>query len=187
MKKIIKPFYLIYGLSLSLTIATAQTKPTIKEVPAKMTRSLDGKELFRQFCAVCHGVDAKGGGPAAAALKRAPSDLTQISRKHEGKFPSLPVKVAITGGDNIVTVLSTGLSTGVAGAAGTMTVTPATGLIDGQSVHVVASGLAANAGAYMEQCVTGHGIEGCDQSSTTFDHGPWQFAGGVSVPVKGWP
>jgi len=102
MKKIIKPFYLIYGLSLSLTIATAQTKPTIKEVPAKMTRSLDGKELFRQFCAVCHGVDAKGGGPAAAALKRPPSDLTQISRKHEGKFPSLPVKVAITGGDNIM-------------------------------------------------------------------------------------
>ena len=68
----------------------------------------------------------------------------------------------------VVTVLSTGLSTGVASAAGTMTVTPATGLIDGQSVHVVASGLAANAGAYMEQCVTGHGIEGCDQSSTTF-------------------
>ena len=102
MKKIITPFYLIFGLALSLASARAQTKPTIKEVPAKMTRSLDGKELFRQFCAVCHGVDGKGGGPAAAALKRTPTDLTQISRKHEGKFPTLPVKVAITGGDNIM-------------------------------------------------------------------------------------
>jgi mono/diheme cytochrome c family protein len=80
----------------------AQTKPVIKDVPAKMTRSLDGKDLFRQFCAVCHGVDAKGGGPAAAALKKTPHDLTQLSRKNNGKFPALSVKTSITGGDSIV-------------------------------------------------------------------------------------
>jgi mono/diheme cytochrome c family protein len=82
--------------------AGAQTKTVIKEVPAKMTRSLDGKDLFRQFCAVCHGVDGKGAGPAAAALKRPTGDLTQLSRKNAGKFPKLRVKVSITGGDNVM-------------------------------------------------------------------------------------
>ena len=97
-----RPCCLIIGIALLLGIAAAQTKTVIKEVPAKMTRSLDGKDLFRQFCAVCHGVDAKGGGPAAPALKKSPGDLTQLSRKHGGNYPRLAVKVSITGGDNVM-------------------------------------------------------------------------------------
>lgn len=90
------------GLILILGNAAAQTKTVIKAVPAKMTRSLDGQDLFRQFCAVCHGVDAKGAGPAAPALKKSTGDLTQLSRNHGGKFPKLKVKVTITGGDNVM-------------------------------------------------------------------------------------
>lgn len=82
----------------------------------------------------------------------------------------------------VVAMLSTGLSAGAADAAGTMTVTPATGLIDGQSVHVVATGLAPNAGAYMEQCVTGHGIEGCDPTTTTFR--PTDGSGGFTADLQ---
>jgi len=94
--------YLILGLAAFLMTAGAQTRPAIKEVPAKMTRSLDGKELYRQYCAVCHGIDAKGAGPAAAALKRAPTDLTGLSSAHGGKFPVLAVKFSITGGENVM-------------------------------------------------------------------------------------
>lgn len=94
--------YLVIGLVLALGTAVAQTKPTIKEVPAKMTRSLDGKDLFGHYCAVCHGIDGKGNGPAAAALKRPPNDLTQLSRKNGGKFPTLAVKMSITGGSNVM-------------------------------------------------------------------------------------
>jgi mono/diheme cytochrome c family protein len=97
-----RPAYLFIGIALTLGIAGAQTKPVIKDVPAKMTRSLDGKDLFRQFCAVCHGVDAKGAGPAAAALKKPTGDLTQLSRKNGGKFPTLAVKMSITGGSNVM-------------------------------------------------------------------------------------
>ena len=74
----------------------AQTK-VIREVPVHATRSLDGPELFQEFCAVCHGVDGKGGGPAAEALKRRPSDLTQLTRKNNGKFPVLAVQTTIKG------------------------------------------------------------------------------------------
>ena len=102
MKKNLTSYYLIIGFVLALGSAAAQTKPVIKEVPAKITRSLDGKELFSQFCAVCHGVDGKGNGPAAPALKKSPGDLTQLSQKHGGKFPALAVKMSITGGSNVM-------------------------------------------------------------------------------------
>ena len=47
-----------------------------------------GKEAFLKYCASCHGEDGKGTGPAAIALKPPPSDLTTLSRRHEGKYPA---------------------------------------------------------------------------------------------------
>jgi hypothetical protein len=42
---------------------------------------------FQVLCAPCHGVEARGDGPAAAALKTRPADLTGIARRHGGTFP----------------------------------------------------------------------------------------------------
>ena len=67
--------------------ANAQ-EPAIKKTPARPTVSIDGKSLFREYCAVCHGIDGKGAGPAVTALKQPPGDLTQIARGNGGKFPS---------------------------------------------------------------------------------------------------
>src|SRR5689334_7895799 len=77
----------------------ADQAPKVKAVPVKLSGSVDGAELFREHCAVCHGVDAKGNGPAAPALKKHPSDLTQISRRYGGKFPELAVQGKIRGGE----------------------------------------------------------------------------------------
>ena len=60
-----------------------------------------GRELYMTYCASCHGEEGKGNGPAAPALKTAPSDLTHIA-KVEGKFPALRVK-RIIGGDDFIT------------------------------------------------------------------------------------
>jgi mono/diheme cytochrome c family protein len=46
-----------------------------------------GPDLYQRHCAVCHGKDGKGDGPAAAALKASPADLTQLSKRNGGKFP----------------------------------------------------------------------------------------------------
>ena len=48
---------------------------------------------------MCHGVNGKGEGPAAESLKKRPADLTQISRRHNGKFPELAVQRMIRGDD----------------------------------------------------------------------------------------
>jgi mono/diheme cytochrome c family protein len=103
MKKIITSEYLIVGFIVGLLCfaANAQQK-TVKTVRPVPTASLDGKSLFHEYCAVCHGKDAKGDGPAVDALKQRPADLTQISRKNNGKFPDTRI-LAILKGEQPVT------------------------------------------------------------------------------------
>jgi mono/diheme cytochrome c family protein len=76
-----------------------QTAPekNIKHVPIKATSPVSGKEMYTAYCAVCHGTDGKGGGPAAAALKIPPADLTLLSKGNGGKYPSLKVEASIRG------------------------------------------------------------------------------------------
>ncbi len=74
-----------------------QTKPTIQHVTVKPTSAASGKEMFTSYCAVCHGKDGKGGGPAASALKTPPADLTLLSKNNGGKYPSLKVSSVLRG------------------------------------------------------------------------------------------
>jgi mono/diheme cytochrome c family protein len=46
-----------------------------------------GKREFQNKCAVCHGVDGKGGGPYAEQLKRSLPDLTTLAKRNGGVFP----------------------------------------------------------------------------------------------------
>lgn len=46
-----------------------------------------GKPAYEQSCAVCHGREGKGDGPAMNLLTVKPSDLTQISKRNNGTFP----------------------------------------------------------------------------------------------------
>ena len=46
-----------------------------------------GKAMFKEYCAACHGSNAKGRGPARSALKIPAADLTTLSKRHGGEFP----------------------------------------------------------------------------------------------------
>ena len=81
--------------------AWSQSGKEIKKVPVTPTRADSGVEMFKQYCASCHGVDAKGHGPAAEALKMEPADLTLLKQKNGGKFPSNKVGRVISGADEI--------------------------------------------------------------------------------------
>jgi len=80
--------------------AVAQRK-TVKQVPPVGAKALDGKGLYEQFCAVCHGKDGKGAGPAADALKQRPTDLTQISHNNNGRFPDARVMAILKGEQSV--------------------------------------------------------------------------------------
>ena len=81
---------------------TQESKPQIKHVPAPATPAFSGKEMFKSYCASCHGETGKGDGPAASALKTMPSNLTVLARNNSGQFPS-PRVVAILRGNATVT------------------------------------------------------------------------------------
>lgn len=66
----------------------------------KLIPSLRGKDLFMAYCASCHGMSGKGDGPAAAALRTKPADLTVLGANHGGVFPSDEVRRFIAG-DNL--------------------------------------------------------------------------------------
>lgn len=71
--------------------------PEVKHVPITNTPSNSGKEMFHSYCAVCHGTDGKGNGPAASAMKTPPTDLTTLAQKNGGKYPAAHVAAVIRG------------------------------------------------------------------------------------------
>jgi mono/diheme cytochrome c family protein len=56
-----------------------------------------GKREFETNCAVCHGVNAIGGGLYTAHLKITPPDLTILAKRNGGVFPINDVYEAIDG------------------------------------------------------------------------------------------
>jgi mono/diheme cytochrome c family protein len=77
--------------------APAQASPQVKHVPITNAPSNSGKEMYNSYCAVCHGTDGKGNGPAASAMKIPPTDLTVLAQKSGGKYPSAHVASVIRG------------------------------------------------------------------------------------------
>ena len=53
--------------------------------------------MYNSYCAVCHGTDGKGNGPAASAMKAPPTDLTVLAKNDGGKYPSAHVASVIRG------------------------------------------------------------------------------------------
>ncbi|HUK47245.1 MAG TPA: cytochrome c [Terriglobales bacterium] len=74
-----------------------EAKATVKHTAAAATSPASGKEMFMSYCASCHGKDAKGDGPAAAALKQAPANLTTLAQENGGKYPSDKVASILRG------------------------------------------------------------------------------------------
>jgi mono/diheme cytochrome c family protein len=68
-----------------------------------LIRSVAGPNLFRAYCASCHGIDAKGKGPAAPALKAKVPDLTLLAKRNRGLFPEARVRKIIMG-DEVLAV-----------------------------------------------------------------------------------
>jgi len=90
-----KSALVVFVLVLAVTLMQSQTVG--KTATAASAEPVTGKQLFNSYCALCHGPDAKGGGPFATQLKVWPPDLTQLAKKNHGEYPSMHVQEAIDG------------------------------------------------------------------------------------------
>jgi mono/diheme cytochrome c family protein len=88
---------MLLTLAIAQQAATAPSTPTVKHVPINRAPVNSGKDMFNSYCAVCHGTDAKGGGPAASAMKTNPVDLTTLAKKSGGKYPAAHVAAVLRG------------------------------------------------------------------------------------------
>jgi mono/diheme cytochrome c family protein len=95
----------------SLVLMTAAGGSMSAQTPSRPPRlglsSVYGPDLFRFYCASCHGPDGRGGGPAASALKLRVPDLTMMSSRERGVFPKARV-TAIVSGDQTPAIPSHG-------------------------------------------------------------------------------
>jgi mono/diheme cytochrome c family protein len=96
-RRIIPGVLLAFLIVAIVTTLSGQQKSGVTYVSPTPTSAADGAEMFKQYCAVCHGVDGKGMGPAMPALKKMPADLTALTRGNKGKFPELKVFNVIKG------------------------------------------------------------------------------------------
>ena len=95
----------LYGWMVLLAVTSLASVLTLAAAPhaaaqgASATGAPSGAALYAEHCASCHGATATGDGPMTRALKHAPPDLTNLSLKNNGVFPSERVHRIIEGRD----------------------------------------------------------------------------------------
>lgn len=87
-------------LGILLILCTTLTGQKIATSPAPYTSPASGEEMYKAYCASCHGLDGKGSGPAAVASKNTVPDLTRLSTANQGKFPFDRIVQVIRGDTN---------------------------------------------------------------------------------------
>ena len=74
-------------------LAPFAAPPAAAQQPAaqaqtEMRQRVTGGEVFRTYCATCHGPSGRGDGPLASSMGRKPADLTEIAKRNGGEYPS---------------------------------------------------------------------------------------------------
>jgi mono/diheme cytochrome c family protein len=67
--------------------AATMSVPAAARPSAQVGRLLQGEQLFKAYCASCHGRTGRGDGPFVQALKTPPADLSLLTERNGGTFP----------------------------------------------------------------------------------------------------
>ena len=71
--------------------------------PAALAQDIaNGAQVFRDHCATCHGLAARGDGPMTSILTIEPPDLTLLSQRNGDAFPLDQVVRRIDGRDEVI-------------------------------------------------------------------------------------
>jgi len=71
------------------------TAKKLRVQPIGYVNPTDGRQMYKDYCAACHGMKGKGDGPAVEFLKAPPPDLATLTQRNQGKYPALKVKATL--------------------------------------------------------------------------------------------
>jgi len=92
----------LFTLGMIAQLHSDRPKPEpLNPETVRLIDSVDGPALYKAYCAVCHGVDARGGGPMSMSLKVSPPDLTRIAARNGGVYPAARVEKIISGEEQV--------------------------------------------------------------------------------------
>ncbi|MBV9886847.1 MAG: c-type cytochrome [Acidobacteria bacterium] len=72
--------------------AQEKDQTQIKKAPMPHSKPESGAQMYKDYCAVCHGKDGRGDGPAAEILKSPPPSLRTLAKSNDGKYPDTKVR-----------------------------------------------------------------------------------------------
>ena len=90
----------VVGAASAVSILAASAA-TAQQTTETFSAGTSGAAVYKTYCAVCHGLDAKGDGPLAESLRRVPPDLTLLAKRNAWKFDAASVHRMIDGRDPI--------------------------------------------------------------------------------------
>jgi mono/diheme cytochrome c family protein len=99
------------GLGSAVTAAPQAAGAPAAKGQAPRGPADQGAEMYRGYCGPCHGAKGLGDGPAAAALKSKPTDLTRLAAGNKGQFPAQRVAMVLEFGVNVPAHGSTDMPT----------------------------------------------------------------------------
>jgi mono/diheme cytochrome c family protein len=89
---------LLYALLFVAGAAAPRANQFVDVTPTFVPPSMSGRDIFRYYCATCHGRDGRGNGPVASSLKTRPANLTKLAANNRGQFPLERVRAFVTQG-----------------------------------------------------------------------------------------
>lgn len=86
--------WLPLGIAAAVAVATVMLP---LRAGAEELSGYNGAQLYKRFCASCHGVQGLGDGTVAPSLNVMVPNLIYIARRHGGEFPADLVRRIIDG------------------------------------------------------------------------------------------
>lgn len=84
-------------LALAVALFFLITIPLLGAKNSRGAENNQGKTLYNQNCAICHGKNAAGDGPAAASLSPGPANLTKAAFWHHKNVDQLIARTVLHG------------------------------------------------------------------------------------------
>jgi mono/diheme cytochrome c family protein len=84
-------------LTIGVAVGTSSGSGDAQSDAATLKQRAAGRTLYMDHCAGCHGASGRGDGPAAASLRRTPTDLTGYAHANGGVFPTERLRTVIDG------------------------------------------------------------------------------------------